>query len=154
MKPYVIWGPPSSANPLAKEQKLPTANPPPAYVIASVEFDIVNRGTEDIGPYFNVSIANQNYTSIDRVSLDVAAVIMWPPSYFASLNLLCGGEQTCQVHCLDLLFATLMGLAGWYCRSGLSNQPASSTVHCKGTAMRRTSHCRLGEATTSLQVHC
>lgn len=67
MKPYVIWGPASATNPKAIAEKLPTANPPPAYVLASVNFDIVNRGTEDISPYFNVTITNQNYTKINQV---------------------------------------------------------------------------------------
>ena len=72
VRPYPIWGPLGSANPLAKAQHLPTANPPPEYVSAALAFDVVNLGTEDIPYGWNVTITNTKYIKLSQVSFLMA----------------------------------------------------------------------------------
>ena len=67
LRPYPIWGPASTANPVAKQKKQPTANPVPEYVDAALAFDVVNTGTSDIPAGWNFTLTNKNYTAIELV---------------------------------------------------------------------------------------
>ena len=67
IKPYPIWG--SPANPKLAKEKAPTANPPPAVVYGAIGYELLNTGTSDILPPYNLTIYNANYTSIEQARL-------------------------------------------------------------------------------------
>lgn len=64
-QPYTLFGPPGTSSPFARG--LPTANPPPAYVLGSLAFTITNTGNSNIRAGWSFNISNVNYTSIPKV---------------------------------------------------------------------------------------